>query len=159
MGGTGNSARWGLAALLLTGLSMAAPAAMAQSAPPALTVNELRVCICQEQKIAGLRATTADKDAAYKDRLAQSKRLTAQINQMSATMNPTDSLAQDQLSELIDLRARVQQQIRENALPALQQATNALNLEVQSYNAHCANRTIYDTDDVEAHKNLSCPKP
>jgi hypothetical protein len=159
MGGTGNSARWGLAALLLTGLLMAAPAAMAQSAKPALTVTELRVCICQEQKIAALRATTADKDAAYKDRLAQSKGLTAQINQMSATMNPTDSLAQDQLSELIDLRARVQQQIRENALPALQQATNALNLEVQSYNANCANRTIYDTDDVEAHKNLSCPKP
>jgi hypothetical protein len=34
-----------------------------------------------------------------------------------------------------------------------------LNREVQNYNGACANRTIYDTDDVEAHKNLSCPVP
>ena len=54
---------------------------------------------------------------------------------------------------------RTRQQTRDNALPALQQATNALNLEVQSYNGACANKTIYDTDDVEAHKNLVCPKP
>ena len=155
MGASRNSAIWWLAALVVAGLSTAAPA-MAQTA---LTVPQIRACLCQEQKIATLRALTADKDAAYKDRQSQSKGLTAQINQMTATMNPTDSLAQDQLSELIDLRARVQQQIRENALPALQQATNALNLEVQSYNGTCANKTIYDTDDVEAHKNLVCPKP
>lgn len=155
MDGTGNSAKWWLAALVLAGLSMAAPA-MAQTA---LTVPQIRACLCQEQKIAALRATTAGKDADYKDRTEQSKGLTTQINQMTATMNPTDTMAQDQLSELIDLRARVQQQIREKALPALQQATAALNLEVQSYNGTCANKTIYDTDDVEAHKNLVCPKP
>lgn len=159
MGEMGKPAgRW-LAVLVLLGLSMTAPVAIAQTPQPALTVNEIRACLCEEQKIAALRAATADKDAAYKDRTEQSKRLTAQINQMTATMSPTDTLAQDQLSELIDLRARVQHQIRDNALPALQQATNALNLEVQKYNASCANRTIYDTDDVEAHKNLMCPKP
>ena len=155
MGRSGGSTRWWPAALAVAGLSVAAPA-MAQTA---LSVPQIRACLCQEQKIATLRATTAAKDAAYKDRTEQSKGLTTQINQMTATMNPTDTLAQDQLSELIDLRARVQQHIRDNAVPALQQATNALNLEVQSYNATCANKTIYDTDDVEAHKNLVCPKP
>jgi hypothetical protein len=144
--------------LTLTGLLIFTIPAFAQSAP-ALTVPQIRSCICQEQKIESLRAVTASKDAAYRDRNNQVKDLTTQINQMTATMNTTDTLAQDQLSELIDLRARVQQQVRENALPALQQATNALNREVQSYNGACANRTIYDTDDVEAHKNLSCPAP
>jgi hypothetical protein len=147
---------WQRTGLALASLLIFTIPALAQSAA-ALTVPQIRVCICQEQKIASLRAVTASKDAAYRDRNNQVKDLTTQINQMTATMNSTDTLAQDQLSELIDLRARVQQQVRENALPALQQATNALNREVQSYNAGCANRTIYDTDDVEAHKNLSCP--
>jgi len=143
-------------ALAIIGLMIVDRPALAQSA---LTVPEIRSCICQEQRIASLRSVTADKDAAYRSRNDQVKDLTTQINQMTATMNPTDTLAQDQLSELIDLRARVQQQIRQNALPALQQATNALNAQVQSYNGNCANRTIYDTDDVEAHKNLVCPAP
>ena len=144
------------AGLALVSLLILAVPALAQSAP-ALTVPQIRACICQEKKIESLRAVTATNDAAYRDRNNQVKDLTAQINQMTATMSPTDTLAQDQLSELIDLRARVQQQIRQNALPALQQSTNALNVEVQSYNGACANRTIYDTDDVEAHKNLNCP--
>ena len=144
------------AGLALVSLLILAVPALAQSAP-ALTVPQIRACICQEKKIESLRAVTATNDAAYRDRNNQVKDLTTQINQMTATMSPTDTLAQDQLSELIDLRARVQQQIRQNALPALQQSTNALNVEVQSYNGACANRTIYDTDDVEAHKNLNCP--
>lgn len=144
------------AALALAGsMALAAPV-WAQSAPT-LTVPQIRACICQEQRIASLRAVTAQKDADYRSRNDQVKDLTTQINQMSATMSPTDTLAQDQLSELIDLRARVQRQIIETALPALQGATNALNAQVQNYNLNCANRTIYDTDDVEAHKNLSCP--
>ena len=159
MGGTRKTGKWRLAALTLAGLSAVAPVALAQSAKPALTVPEIRACICQEQKIATMRGTTAEKDAAYRQRTDQIKGLTAQIDQMSATMNPSDSMAQDQLSELIDLRSRVQQQIRQGALPALQQATNALNAVIQSYNANCANRTIYDTDDAEAHKDLNCPKP
>jgi len=142
--------------LALASLLVFSVQAFAQSAP-ALTVPQIRACICQEKKIDSLRAVTASWDAAYRDRNNQVKDLTGQINQMTATMSPTDTLAQDQLSELIDLRARVQQQVRENALPALQQSTNALNIEVRSYNGACANRTIYDTDDVEAHKNLSCP--
>jgi hypothetical protein len=159
MGGTRQWGKWWLAALVLAVPLLPTPVANAQSAMPVLTVPEIRACVCQEQKIAGLRATRADKEAAYKERTDQVKGLTAQIDQMTATMSPTDTLAQDQLRELIDLRARVQQQIRENALPAFQQATNALNREVQSYNGACANRTVYDTDDVEARKTLSCPKP
>ena len=159
MSGNRISGKWWLAALVLTVPSLDTDLALAQSAKPALTVPEIRACICQEQKIEAMRVTVADKDAAYKARNDQVKGLTAQINQMTASMNPTDTLAQDQLSELIDLRARVQQQIRESALPALQQVTTTLNIGVQSYNSVCADRTIYDTDDVEARKNLNCPKP
>ncbi len=148
----------GLSIAVLAGLWLCPHSAWAQSAP-ALTVPEIRSCICQEQRISSLRGITAQKDADYKSRQAQSKDLTAQIDKMRATMNPEDTMAQDQLGELIDLRARVQQQIRENALPALQQATNALNAQVQSYNASCANRTIYDSDDVTARQNLVCPAP
>ncbi len=153
-----HAAGWWLPGLLLAASPLLSLSATAQSAKPALTVPEIRACTCQERKIELMRAQTADKNAAYKDRLAQVKRLTDQINQLSATMSPEDSLAQDQLGELIDLRSRVQQQVRESALPALQRSTNALNAEVNAYNSNCADRTIFQTDDTEAQQNLSCPK-
>jgi hypothetical protein len=147
----------GLSIVLLLALS---PASVRQAAAQAaLTVPEIQSCMCEEQKIELMRGQRQKTQDFYDDRQAQVKRLTAQINQMSATMDPNDSMAQDQLSELIDLRTRVQQGIRQKALPDLQQSTNVLNAEVIKYNGQCANRTIYDVDEAAAKKDLICPRP
>jgi hypothetical protein len=78
---------------------------------------------------------------------------------MQATMDPNDASAQDQLGELMDLRARVEQQLYENALPRLQKSTRDLNNEVADYNSKCVGRPIYDADQAAASKDLVCPKP
>jgi len=153
----GRIAAYGLLALGL--LVLFARPAVAQSSGQALTVDQVRACICEKETIGLLREKLADSQSAYEDRNAQIRHLTQQIDQMQATMDPADASAQDQLSELMDLRARVEQQLNENALPRLQQSTRDLNNEVADYNSKCANRPIYDADQAAANTNLVCPKP
>ena len=146
--------------LLATGvLALFAQPARAQSEGPALTVDQIRACICEKETIGLLRGQLADSQSAYDDRNAQIRQLTQKIDQMQETADPADASAQDQLSELMDLRARVEQQLNENALPKLEQSTRDLNNEVADYNSKCANRPMYDADQAAAHTNLVCPKP
>jgi hypothetical protein len=133
--------------------------AAAQSASQALTVDQIRACMCEEQTIGRLRQDLATSQAAYDDRNAQIQRLSQKIQMLQATMDPNDTSAQDQLGELIDLRARVEQQLYEQELPRLQKSTRALNGEVADYNGKCVGRPIYETDQAAANKDFSCPKP
>ena len=150
---------WGRAVLACGLLVWVARAAGAQSAAPALTVDQIRACMCEEQTIARLRVGLATSQADYDGRNGHIRRLTQKIDQMRATMDPNDASAQDQLGELIDLRSRVEQQLYENALPRLQKSTRALNNEVADYNAKCTNRPIYEVDQTAAKKDLVCPTP
>jgi uncharacterized protein YlxW (UPF0749 family) len=146
--------------LLVAGLLalLTSPAA-AQSTGQALTVDQIRACICEKEVIGLLREKLADSQSAYEDRNAQIRQLTQQIDKMQATADPADASAQDQLSELMDLRARVEQQLNDNALPRLQQSTRNLNNEVADYNSKCVGRPMYDADQAAANTNLVCPKP
>lgn len=152
-----NGRSWGLLAVGL--LALFAQPARAQSQGPALTVDQIRACVCEKEMIGLLREKLADSQSAYEDRNAQIQHLTQQINQMQATADPADASAQDQLSELMNLRARVEQQLNETALPALQKSTRDFNNEVADYNSKCANRPMYDADQAAANTNLVCPKP
>jgi hypothetical protein len=133
--------------------------ARAQSTGQPLTVDQVRACMCERQTIELLRQELADSQAAYDDRNHQIQRLSQQIDQMQATMDPSDASAQDQLNELMDLRARVEQQLNENALPRLQKSTRNFNNEVADYNGKCVNRPMYEADQTAARQNLVCPKP
>jgi len=154
-----NARGWAHALLAFGLLVLLTQSARAQSTSPGLTVEEIRACMCEKQTVERLRQGLAESQAAYDDRNGQIQRLSQQIDQMQATMDPSDPSAQDQLSELMDLRARVEQQLYENALPRLQKSTRDLNSEVADYNARCTNRPIYDTDQAAANKDFSCPKP
>ena len=140
--------------VLLSGIGFLVSQAAAQQA---MTVPELRACACEGQTLATLRQRNDAARALYDERTQREQRLTQQIDQLQATMTPGDLSAQDQLRELLDLRARVAQERRDNALPAWQQSTRRLNEVVADYNAKCANRPIYKTDDEEARKGLVCP--
>lgn len=154
-----NSRAWACALLAFALMAVHAGPAIAQSTGQALTVDQIRACMCEEQTIARLRQGLAESQAAYDDRNGQIQRLTQKIDQMQATMDPNDVSAQDQLGELIDLRSRVEQQLNENALPRLQKSTRELNNKVADYNGKCANRPIYETDQTAANKDFACPKP
>jgi uncharacterized protein YlxW (UPF0749 family) len=150
---------WAHALLTAGFLVLLAQPARAQSTGQALTVDQIRACMCEKATIINLRQGLVDSQAAYDDRNAQIQHLTQQIDQMQATMDPGDASAQDQLTELMDLRARVEQQLYENALPRLQKSTRDLNNEVADYNSKCVNRPIYDADQAAANKDLVCPSP
>jgi uncharacterized protein YlxW (UPF0749 family) len=154
-----NGRTWAYALLAVGLLVLLSQPARAQSEGPALTVDQIRACVCEKEMIGLLREKLADSQSAYEDRNTQIQHLTQQIDQMQSTADPADASAQDQLTELMDLRARVEQQLNENALPKLQQSTRDLNNEVADYNAKCANRPMYDADQAAANTNLVCPKP
>ena len=160
MGNVGNvmNGQWKSAA---GGLLLAAAVTGWQARPAvaqtALTVDQIRACLCEEQTLAKLRQSNDAAKAVYDDRSQHEQHLSQQIEQLRLSMDPNDLAAQDQLRELIDLRARAAQDVRETALPAWQAATRRLNAAVGDYNANCANRPIYKIDDAEARKNLVCP--
>jgi hypothetical protein len=144
----------GVTAILLLAAALGPRPAAAQQA---LTVDEIRACACEEQTMAELRQRNDAAKAVYDDRVQHEQRLTQQIDQLRFSMDPNDLAAQDQLRELIDLRARVAQDRRDSALPGWQEATRRLNTVVADYNAKCANHPVFKTDDEVARKNLVCP--
>lgn len=150
----------GLRGIVALGLlvALSRPAA-AQSDNKALTVDQIRACLCEEQTIADLRQRLTASQANYDKSNAHIRHLTRQIEQLQATMDPNDTMAQDQLRELIDLRARVEQEMYEQSLPRLQKSTRDLNNEVADYNDRCASHPIYELDQAAAKQNLVCPKP
>lgn len=133
--------------------------ARAQSSGQSLSVDQIRACMCEKDTLDRLRQGLVRKQAAYDDRNRQIQHLSQQIDQIQATMDPSDASAQDQVDELIALRARVEQKLIEEDLPNLQKATLDLNNEVADYNAKCANRPMFDTDVKAAKQDLVCPKP
>ncbi len=137
---------------LLCGAALAGPA----SAQQAMTVPEIRACTCEEQAMATLRQRNDAARAAYDERWQREQNLSRQISQLQATMDPHDLSAQDQLRELIDLRARVAQG-RRDALPAWQAATTRLNAVVSDYNSKCVGRPMFKMDVEAANQNLVCP--
>src|SRR5262249_11887294 len=139
---------------LLGAMVLSGPVARAQQP---MTVDEIRVCTCAEQAMAVLRQRNDDAHAAYEAMVQRDLQISRQVEQQRASMNPADLAAQDQLREMIDMRTRVEQDMRQNALPAWQNATRRLNDVVSRYNSACVGRPIYKIDDAEARKNLVCP--
>ncbi len=152
-----NGRWWGVAAIVLLAASPYILAPGSAAAQQALTIDQIRACACEEQAIAQLRQRNDAAKAVYDDRVQHEQRLTQQIDQLRYSMDPNDLAAQDQLRELLDLRARVAQDRRDTALPGWQQATKRLNSTVADYNANCASHPVFKTDDEAARRNLVCP--
>ena len=125
-------------------------------AQQALTVEQVRTCLCEQQAITVLHQRVDTAKATYDERTQREQRLSQQIEQMQGSIGPNDLSAQDQLRELLDLRGRVSRDRMETALPAWQQAVRNLNFVVQDYNANCL-KPIYTMDVKKAQANLSCP--
>jgi hypothetical protein len=141
-------------AILLLAASVLAPRPAA--AQQALTVDQIRSCLCEQQALTVLRQRTDAAKATYDERTQREDRLTQQINQMQASIGANDLSAQDQLRELLDLRGRVSRDRLQTALPAWQQATRNLDAVVQDYNAKCL-KPMYKMDAERAQANLTCP--
>jgi hypothetical protein len=126
------------------------------AAQQALSVDQIRTCLCEQQAMTVLRQRIDTAKATYDERTQREQRLSQQIEQMQSSIGPNDLSAQDQLRELLDLRGRVSRDRMQTALPAWQQAARNLDVVVQDYNANCL-RPMYKMDIAQAQAGLSCP--
>jgi hypothetical protein len=137
-------------------LAASALAPRPAAAQQALTVDQIRACLCEQQALTVLHQRVDAAKATYDERTQREQHLTQQIDQMQASIGPNDLSAQDQLRDLLDLRGRVSRDRFETALPAWQQATRNLDAVVADYNAKCL-KPMYKPDIAQAQANLVCP--
>jgi membrane-bound lytic murein transglycosylase B len=140
--------------VLLLAASVLAPRPAA--AQNALTADQVRVCLCEQQAMTVLRQRVDTAKATYDERTQREQRLTQQIEQLQSSTAATDLATQDQIRELLDLRGRVSRDRMQTALPAWQQAARNLDAVVKDYNANCL-KPMYRTDIEQAQANLMCP--
>ena len=148
------------------GLAAIAPAALVISATvlfgrpaaaqEALTVDQIRACLCENQAMTVLRQRNDAAKARFDSLTQRENTLSQQIDQLQSSASQGDVGAQDQLRELIDVRTSVSQDRMRNALPAWQAAAHQLDSIVQDYNLKCT-KPMFKMDLERAQANLSCP--
>ena len=126
-------------------------------AADAMTVDEIRDCMCREQALQTLRQDTGVQQTRYNDSRAQLQSLETQIANMRKTMNPSDDTSVQILAEMIRQRDTLTNQIRTSVYPQTQDAVTKLNAAVAEYNQRCTQRPMLKTDVDAASKSLSCP--
>jgi hypothetical protein len=136
-------------------LSLGLPA-MAQTA---LTVDEIRDCLCREQALKTLRGQTDGQRLRFNDAMAALKGLDDQIANMRRTMNPDDELSVQIMVEMIHRRDALSAELHDKVGPETQAAVAKLNQAVADYNERCAQKTMLKMDVETASRNLVCPVP
>ncbi len=135
------------------------PAALAQATGPAMTTDEIRVCLCQEQALEQMRNEVETQGALLDERQQELTSLDTEIKRQAAVLPSNDQVGHQVLQDLIQqqmgLRNMIQLQIR----PAYNRSAGDLRQIVETYNAQCASRPRYALDAQRAAENLVCPAP
>lgn len=137
---------------LTTGASPAA----AQELEPALTVEELRYCLCLEQEMAEKRAELDLRHGILKERENELERLGMEIEMTRASMDPADAEAGENLKMLIQRQQSLRELLRRDIVQSYQDSVRRYNEALTAYNDTCANRRIYKPDVEKARQNLEC---
>ena len=153
-----------LATTLLSVLILGSSAAYAQEATPipagpALSVEELRGCLCEEPKLEAARQDIAMRRAILDERQAQLTALDGQIAQRRKTLDPNDLIGQELLKNSMAQAAALRDLIQSDVRLSLNQAVSDYNAMAASYTATCVNRPRYAYDVDMAKKDLVCPLP
>jgi hypothetical protein len=123
----------------------------------ALSIEQVRDCLCREQQIKSLREAVAEKRAAYDVAHNRLEALQRDIDNSRRTMNPNDSIQVQLLAEQIQQRDALRSGIQQNEYRALQDPLGRLNAAVAEYNQLCANHPMRNIDVEAAQTNLQCP--
>lgn len=134
----------------------AASGATGQELEPALTVDELRYCLCLEQELDQSRAELDLRHGILQERENELQRLGMDIETARQTMDPNDVQAGENLKVLISRQENLRQLLRRDIIRSYQDAVRAYNEALTSYNSTCANRRIYKPDVEKAKQNLQC---
>jgi len=156
------------AASLLVLLVMSAAHAAAQDSTtnatpmpsgPALSVEELKGCLCEEPQLEAARKEIATRRAMLDERQAQLTALDAQIADRRKTLDPNDLIGQELLKNSMAQAAALRDLIQSDTRLALNQSVSEYNALAAKYTETCVNRPRYAYDVDQAKKNLVCPLP
>lgn len=124
---------------------------------PAMTVAEIRDCLCMEPRLKSDRDEMATRQNMLNERQQQLAAIDEQLKAQRKALDPNDLVGQQVLKDLIDQQLSLRDLIQSDLRPAYNQAVGAYNDLVGTYNAKCAARPRYAIDVNEAEKSLSCP--
>jgi hypothetical protein len=124
---------------------------------PAMTVEEIRDCLCMEPRLKSDRDEMTTRQNMLTERQQQLATIDEQLKAQRQALDPNDLVGQQVLKDLIDQQLSLRDLIQSDLRPSYNQAVGAYNDLVGTYNAKCASRPRYAIDVNEAERSLSCP--
>ncbi|MBL8709559.1 MAG: hypothetical protein JNL25_10220 [Rhodospirillaceae bacterium] len=125
----------------------------------ALTVDEIRGCLCMDLELAAKREEIATRRAMLEERNTQLSLLSAQIVERRRSLDPLDTVGQALLKNLIAQETGLRDLIQSDTRPALNQSVAEYNALAALYTTECTTRQRYTFDVEQAKKDLVCPLP
>lgn len=132
---------------------------MAQATGPAMTTDEIRVCLCQEQALEQKRSEADTQAALLDERQQELNSLDAEIKRQAAALPSSDQVGQQVLQDLIRQQMALRNMIQLQIRPSYNTLVSDLRQRVETYNAQCTARPRYALDAQQAAANLVCPVP
>jgi hypothetical protein len=129
----------------------------AQQELPALSLEEVRNCMCLEEEMGAQREEMDLRGGILAERQNELQRVGMDIEAKRAAMDPTDEQAIAELKALIDRQQALRDLMRRDIQPSYDSAVQAFNAASTTYNEQCAGRRIYRTDVEKLQGNLQCP--
>ena len=132
-------------------------AVLAQATGPAMTEEEIRVCLCQELAMEQKRNEYETQSALLAERQQELDSLSAEIKRQAAILPSSDVVGQQVLQDLIQQQIALRNMIQLQIRPAVIQSSADLRQMVDTFNAQCTSRPRYTLDAQRAAENLVCP--
>jgi len=126
---------------------------------PALSVPELRDCLCMEQQMSTARDDLDLRQDLLNERQQELANIDHQVQDQRANLSPDDTVGQQVLKDLMAQQQTLRTSVQNDLRPAYNTEVKQLNAVVAKYNAQCVNRERYATDVATAQQGLQCPKP
>ena len=146
--------------LTLSVLMLVAAAARAEAqSGPAMTPEEISVCLCQEQAIELQRSQVDIQGGLLAERQQELENLDKEIKRKAQTTGETDVVGQSVLQSMINQQIALRNLIQLRIRPDYNADVRTLNQSVNAYNAQCTSRPRYTLDVQKAQAATSCPAP
>ena len=145
-----------LRGLALTGVIIAAAGSAEAQTAQSMPFEQVRSCLCQQQKLEAAQGQMTTAMTAYQQRQQELQQVEQQLAELQRTATAGDAQAVAQAQALIDRRNLLRGQFRQVSGP-YRDAAASYNTQVESYNAACTTQPMLSTDIAAAKANLTCP--
>lgn len=125
----------------------------------ALSVPEIRDCLCMEQRMTSMRADVALRQDMLNERQQELANIDQQVINQRAALQPDDTVGQQVLKDLMAQQQSLRNLLQTDLRPAYNAEASQLNDVVARYNGECVNRPRFSADVKMAQQDLQCVIP